>query len=138
MLAPRAALPSFVQIEPVGRCNLRCQMCPVQFRQHGATPALLDFGAFCTLLDGFPGLAELHLQGLGEPLMHPRFFDMVRHAAARGIAVSTNTNLTLLTQARAQEAASCGLTEISVSIDAASAPVYESIRIGARLARVLR
>jgi MoaA/NifB/PqqE/SkfB family radical SAM enzyme len=138
MLEPRAALPTFVQIEPVGRCNLRCRMCPVQFRDHRGGPALLEFDAFCHLLDGFPQLAELHLQGLGEPLMHPRFFDMVRHAAARGVSVSTNTNLTLLTPARASQAAGCGLAEISVSIDAPTSPLYESIRAGARLTRVLR
>ena len=28
-------LPTYVQIEPVGQCNLRCQMCPIQFRQDG-------------------------------------------------------------------------------------------------------
>ena len=28
-------LPKFLQIEPVGQCNLRCQMCPVQFRHDG-------------------------------------------------------------------------------------------------------
>jgi MoaA/NifB/PqqE/SkfB family radical SAM enzyme len=138
MLQATPGLPAFVQIEPVGRCNLRCRMCPVQFRDHGGAPALLDFDAYCALLDGFPGVAELHLQGLGEPLMHPRFFDMVRHAAARGIRVSTNTNLTLLTEARAQQAAACGLAEVSVSLDAASSPMYESIRLGARLPRVLR
>jgi MoaA/NifB/PqqE/SkfB family radical SAM enzyme len=138
VLAPRTGLPAFVQIEPVGRCNLRCRMCPVQFREHGGASALLEFDAFQQLLDGFSGVRELHLQGLGEPLMHPRFFDMVSHAAARGIAVSTNTNLTLLTPVRAERAATCGLAEISVSLDAASAPLYESIRLGARLPRVLR
>jgi MoaA/NifB/PqqE/SkfB family radical SAM enzyme len=133
-------LPSFLQLEPVGRCNLRCRMCPVQFRPetHGRAPATLDFDVYRRLLDGFPALTELHLQGLGEPLMHPRFFDMVRHASARGIRVSTNTNLTLLSEARAQQAVSCGLAEISVSIDAAAAAVYESIRVGARLSKVLR
>ena len=25
-------LPRFLQVEPVGQCNLRCQMCPIQFR----------------------------------------------------------------------------------------------------------
>ncbi len=28
-------LPTYVQIEPVGQCNLRCQMCSIQFRQDG-------------------------------------------------------------------------------------------------------
>jgi MoaA/NifB/PqqE/SkfB family radical SAM enzyme len=93
---------------------------------------------FRRLLDGFPDVRELHLQGLGEPLMHPRFFDMVRHATARGIAVSTNTNLTLLTSRRAVECVSSGLAEIHVSIDGATAATYESIRLRARFAKVLR
>ena len=90
-------LPKFLQVEPVGQCNLRCQMCPIQFRQDGpphGPPAFMDFDVFTRLLDQFPDLEELQLQGLGEPMMHPRFFDMVELAASRGIRVSTNTNLT--------------------------------------------
>ena len=73
-------LPKFLQVEPVGQCNLRCQMCPIQFRQDGpphGPPAFMDFDVFTRLLDQFPDLEELQLQGLGEPMMHPRFFDMV-------------------------------------------------------------
>jgi len=32
-------LPDFVQIEPVGQCNLACRMCPVAYRGEGATAA---------------------------------------------------------------------------------------------------
>jgi hypothetical protein len=32
----------------------------------------------------FPDLEEIQLQGLGEPMMHPRFFDMVAYAVSRG------------------------------------------------------
>ncbi len=136
--APR---PRFVQMEPVGRCNLRCRMCPVTYRadaQPGSPPALLDFDTFRRLLDGFPEAEELQLQGLGEPMMHPRFFDMVRHAAARGIAVSTNTNLTLLTPRRARECVTSGLAFLHASIDGASAGTYEYIRRGASFDKVLR
>src|SRR5204863_5748659 len=96
-------LPKFLQIEPVGQCNLRCQMCPIQFRQDGppyGPLAFMDFGTFTRLVDDLPSLQELHLQGLGEPMMHPRFFDMVAYAASRGVRVSTNTNMTLLNPAR--------------------------------------
>ena len=85
-------LPTFLQVEPVGQCNLRCQMCPIQFRQDGpphGPPAFMEFDVFTRLLDQFPGLEELQLQGLGEPMMHPRFFDMValrRRAAGSGSA----------------------------------------------------
>jgi MoaA/NifB/PqqE/SkfB family radical SAM enzyme len=132
-------LPSFVQIEPVGTCNLRCRMCPVHLRSDAeGAPPLMPFDAFRRLLAQFPALTELHLQGLGEPMMHPRFFDMVRYAADRGIRVSTNSNLTLLTPARADLAIASGLHEISVSIDAATPETYAWIRVGANLGKVLR
>lgn len=134
-------LPQFVQIEPVGQCNLRCRMCPIAFREGGAPgdpPAFMAFDNYCALIDQFPGLQELHLQGLGEPLMHPRFFDMVSHAAQRGICVSTNTNITVLSERRAELCVASGLARIHVSIDAASAAVYEAIRVRARFEKVLR
>lgn len=128
-------LPAYVQIEPVGRCNLRCQMCPIQFRPDAA-PAFMDFDVFTRLVDQFPTLRELHLQGLGEPLMHPRFFDMVTYAVDRGVRVTTNTNLTLLTARRARASVTSGLAEVHGSIDGANAKTYERIRVRARFARV--
>src|SRR5512140_1004693 len=134
-------LPTYVQIEPVGQCNLRCEMCPIQFRRDGPPNgplAFMSWDTFTSLLAGFPALKELHLQGLGEPLMHPRFFDMVRYAAARGIEVSTNTNMTLLPERRAEECVTSGLARLHVSLDGATAGTYEYIRVRARFGRVLR
>ena len=129
-------LPHFVQIEPVGQCNLRCRMCPIAYRNEGRRPAFMPFETFCRLIEQFPGLRELQLQGMGEPFLHPRFLDMVRFAAARGIAVSTNTNLTALSARRAEECVASGLRGLHVSLDAADPAAYEYIRIGARFDRV--
>lgn len=140
-MSAAAELPRFVQIEPVGQCNLRCTMCPIQFRtdgQAGTPSAFIDFDMFCALVEQFDDLTELHLQGLGEPLLHPRFFDMVAFAARRGIRVSTNTNMTVLTDARAAECVRSGLHAMHVSLDGASAAVYEAIRLRARFHKVLR
>lgn len=134
-------LPGFVQIEPVGRCNLRCRMCPVQFRMPGpvrSSTALIEFDVFCRLIEQFENLSELHLQGMGEPLLHPRFFDMVRFAARRGVRVTTNTNLTVLAERQAAECVTSGLHTMHVSVDAASPAVYGAIRVKARLDKVLR
>ena len=128
--------PRFVQIEPVGECNLRCRMCPVRYRD--AANAFMAWSDFTRVIDDLPALTELHLQGLGEPLLHPRFFDMVAYAAARGVAVSLNTNLTLLTPAKAQRAATCGLEAIYVSVDGATPATYEHIRVDARFDRLER
>jgi MoaA/NifB/PqqE/SkfB family radical SAM enzyme len=133
-------LPRFAQIEPVGQCNLRCRMCPIQFRPDGGDgpAAFMPFDTFRALLDQFDGLQELHLQGLGEPLLHPRFFDMVRLAAGRGIEVTTNTNMTVMTAEMAARCVDSGLATVCVSLDAAHAAAYEAIRLRARFDKVLR
>ncbi|MGE5594989.1 MAG: radical SAM/SPASM domain-containing protein [Hyphomicrobiales bacterium] len=133
-------LPSFAQFEPVGQCNLRCQMCPIQFREEGppfGPPAFMDFALYQRLVDEFPRLEGVHLQGLGEPLMHPRFTEMVSYAAARGAAVTTNSNMTLMNPRKAAALIGCGLRTLHVSIDGATAATYEDIRRRGHLERVL-
>lgn len=135
------AAPRFAQIEPVGQCNLRCRMCPIQFRSDGGPgkpSAFMAWDDYCRLVEQLDGVDELHLQGLGEPLMHPRFFDMVRFAAGRGIRVTTNTNMTVMTPQGASECVASGLHTMHVSLDGASAQVYEWVRIKARFPKVLR
>ncbi|HYD94885.1 MAG TPA: radical SAM protein [Noviherbaspirillum sp.] len=134
-------LPRYVQIEPVGQCNLRCRMCPIQFRADGAPGqprAFMDLEVYRRLVDQFPDMEELQLQGLGEPLLHPHFFDMVRYAAQRGVRVSTNTNLTVLSEHGADECVASGLHTLHISLDGATAATYQAIRIRARFERVLR
>jgi MoaA/NifB/PqqE/SkfB family radical SAM enzyme len=97
----------------------------------------MDFDIFTRLLGQFPALEELQLQGLGEPMMHPRFFEMIEAAVARGIKVGTNTNATLLTARRAERCVTSGLHEIHISIDGATAETYERIRVRARFDRVI-
>jgi MoaA/NifB/PqqE/SkfB family radical SAM enzyme len=129
-------LPRFAQIEPIGRCNLACRMCTVNER--GDEVAEMSLEDFRALLDQLPELQELHLQGLGEPMLHRHFFDMASLAASRGIRVSANTNLTLLTRARARRCIESGLAALSVSLDGASAAVYEAIRRKASFEKVIR
>lgn len=133
-------LPTYVQIEPVGQCNLRCQMCSIQFRQDGppyGPPAFMEFETFTRIVDQFRDLQELHLQGLGEPMMHPRFFDMVEYASRRNIRVTTNSNLTLLNERRAERCVTSGLDCLHTSIDGATAQTYERIRVRAHFDRVV-
>ena len=120
-------LPEYLQIEPVDQCNLRCQMCPIQFRQDGppyGPPAFMQFDVFTNIIDQFTGLETLHLQGLGEPMMHPQFFEMVEYAKVREIRVTTNSNLTLLNARRAEGCLSSGLDELHISIDGAQPETY--------------
>lgn len=134
-------LPKYLQIEPAGQCNLRCQMCSIQFRQDGppyGPLAFMEFEKFTGIVDQFEGLEELHLQGLGEPMMHPRFWDMIAYAAGKGIKVSTNSNLTLLNARRAELCVTSGLDCLHVSLDGATPDTYEHIRVRGHFDKVMR
>lgn len=133
-------LPRFAQIEPMPSCNLACRMCTVPQRPGGADVqrGALSLERFLAWLDQLPGLAELQLQGLGEPLLNRALADMIRAAKARGIRVGTNSNLTLLTPRRAQALVAAGLDELSISIDGATRATYERIRVGASFDKLLR
>lgn len=130
--------PADLQIEVTGACNLRCKMCLVSYR-----PALskragaLGYEDYMALLDALPGLRRLTLQGLGEPLLAPHIFDMVGHAAARGIEVGFNTNAMLLTRQRSDRLVGAGLGWLHVSLDGATADTYEAIRGRGRFDRVV-
>jgi MoaA/NifB/PqqE/SkfB family radical SAM enzyme len=98
----------------------------------------MEFDDFTKLVDEFDGLEELHLQGLGEPMMHPRFFEMVAYATGKGATVSTNSNLTLVNERRAEALVTSGLARLHVSVDGATPEMYERIRVRSKLAKVVR
>lgn len=138
--AHKAPSPTYVQIEPVGQCNLRCKMCPINFREDkplvGSTKTM-QFELFTRLVDQFTNMKTLHLQGLGEPMLHPRFFDMVTYAVNKGVRVTTNTNLTMLNKKRAALCVTSGLDTLHFSIDGTNAETYEKIRLNARFDKVI-
>jgi radical SAM protein with 4Fe4S-binding SPASM domain len=131
-------LPAALQVEVTAACNLRCAMCLVRYRPPvnkvvGAMPLAL----FRRLVDDLPGLRQLTLQGLGEPLLAPDLLAMIRYAKQRGIRVGFNSNATLLNPRRARELVDTGLDWLHVSLDGADAVTYEAIREGASFETVV-
>jgi MoaA/NifB/PqqE/SkfB family radical SAM enzyme len=133
----RPPLPTELQVEVTASCNLRCPMCLVAYREPvGRVSGAMPHAHFRRLVDELP-LRRITLQGLGEPLLCPDLSAMVELAATRGIECGFNTNGTLLTPVRARQLVDAGVAWVHVSIDGATAPTYESIRIGARFERVV-
>lgn len=127
------ALPSHLQIEVTSACNLRCRMCLVRYapavnKAEGAIP----YELFTKIVDDDPALEVVTLQGLGEPLLHPRIVDMVGYLTARGIRCGFSTNATLLTPTRAAALIDAGIGWLHVSLDGATPDVYEGVRDGGR------
>ncbi|HYY74811.1 MAG TPA: radical SAM protein [Gaiellaceae bacterium] len=137
MNALHPELPSEVQIEVTGSCNLACKMCLVRYRPKlGKAEGAMPFATFKSILDRLPTLERVTLQGLGEPLLAPDLFRMIEYAAARGIRMGFNTNGTLLTRDKAERLVRAGLDWLHISLDGATAPTYEGIRHGSDFERV--
>lgn len=132
-------LEAFFEIS--ARCNLRCQMCAINYDQRykprAARPPFFEPELFATLRPIFPKLLRVFLFGLGEPLLNPHLTDYIRELAGHGVDVAFNTNATLIDDAKARELKDAGVARITVSIDGATAATYEEIRRGAKFARVI-
>ncbi len=110
-------LPAAVRVQPVGRGKLSVRGSPALQRagmRPSAPPAFMSFDAFCRLVDTLRPPLELHLQGEDDPLLHPRFFDMVAYAAQRGLDVFATTRMPGLSVRRAEECVLSGLARLEV------------------------
>jgi MoaA/NifB/PqqE/SkfB family radical SAM enzyme len=123
----------FLQIEPTTRCNFTCGFCA------GRAMPQTDISAdtFAATLAAFPALEHVELQGEGESLMHPRFFDMVADARARGVRISFITNGSYLSQPNVDRLLDLGIERVSVSIESADEGMFRQIR-GGKLDKVKR
>src|SRR5215204_1032143 len=64
--------PSRLFVEVTTRCNLRCAMCVKESAAQGISEGHLRRETFARLAPAFPHLDALVLNGVGEPLLHPR------------------------------------------------------------------
>lgn len=123
----------FLQIEPTTRCNFTCGFCAGRHLPQTD----LAFERFVAALDAFPELRHIELQGEGESLLHPRFFDMIALAQARGLKVSLITNGSLLTAEAIDRLLAARVEKLSISIESADPATFQELR-GGKLAKVLR
>jgi len=120
------AKPFTVLIEPASLCNFRCIQCfqsiksESYFTETRGTMPLELFRRVIDQLVRWPGarLKVLKLSLYGEPMVNPRFSEMVGIAKAADIAerVETTTNASLLTRAVAEQLVKHQLDYARVSI----------------------
>ena len=129
-----------VYLEPTNACNLDCKTC---VRHSWDEPeGFMEWSTFATVVDGLAqatsgGPGNVAFMGLGEPLLHPRFLDMVRAVKERGLRAEVTTNALLLDEGMAAGLLEAGLDQLVVSIDGASAESFGRVRSGASLEKVV-
>ena len=80
-----------IQVEVTSRCPGRCAYCPHTTRRADWVSRDMDLATFARLEPMLHRTGRVHLQGWGEPLLNPAFFDMAAIARRAGCAVSTTT-----------------------------------------------
>lgn len=135
-LSELASFPLEIQLEVTTACNLRCAMCTRTWNR--PTARHMSSRVLEKILPILPSATRLVPFGGGEPLLYPRFLELIESAKEAGVVVSFNTNGTLLTPELAKRFASLGVDAIAFSMDGASKRIYEDIRRRASFGKVLR
>lgn len=99
------------------RCNLKCIHCysDSEAREYPGELSWDQCRAVIDDLAGF-GVPAVLLSG-GEPLIHPRFFDLAGYARERGLRLTLSTNGTLITPERARRIKDLGFAYVGISLD---------------------
>jgi radical SAM protein with 4Fe4S-binding SPASM domain len=131
----KAGKPFGIKFEVSAKCNLRCIMCPLSKglkRKQG----FLKFDNFKKIYDEITP-SYLNLTGIGEPLLNPDLFKIIKYASKKGTMVKLDTNATLLNKENSKKLLKTKPNIISVSIDGSDKKTYEKIRRGAKFDEVI-
>ncbi len=126
-----------IDVEPIARCNLKCPFCQVPGWERADNTHAMDVNQFVEVINQFPRLEHIKLQGMGEPFINKNLPEMIGIASARNIATHVISNGTLLTEKLVSRILESGLTRITFSFDGARQETYESLRVGARYDKVI-
>lgn len=105
-----------VQIEVTSHCAGNCSYCPhttMADRWHSRHMKAETLASLWPLLQN---AARAHLQGWGEPFLHPRFFDFVQFAIKAGCQTSTTSCGTNLNDETMEKIIKSGLDTIAFSL----------------------
>ncbi|MEW6348551.1 MAG: radical SAM protein [Thermodesulfobacteriota bacterium] len=127
----------WIQVEVTTHCNARCTYCPNWVLRGNRHPGHMDIEVFRRLAKSFPWTEMVHLQGWGEPLLHPDFFEMARIAKKASCRIGTTTNGTLCTAEACERLVEVGFDTVAFSL-AGTDDRQDEIRGGARIESVLR
>ncbi len=135
-------------LDLTSRCNLKCVMCHFSaverlrfppFDRNLSDSGMMPLETFEQIAaDFFPGAWRVALGCAAEPLIHPRFREIVAVAGRYRIPdLWFPTNLLALTGRTAEAIVDAGVAVVAASIDGTTGPSYEQIRVGGSWDRLI-
>jgi len=127
-------VPFIIFVDPSDLCNFRCKFCPTGnielMKKVGRSLKVMDFELYKKIIDDIcefeKPIKVLRLYKDGEPLLNPRFAEMVKYAKEKKCAerIDTTTNASLLNPKMNLEIIEAGLDRINISIEGVNEKQY--------------
>jgi len=115
--------PYYVHVDITHRCNLKCLACRwhsplIESRRDKTIRQDMSYDMFVQLCDELQamGTTAIYFVGTGEPMLHPRIFDLMGAAKERGFELTAYTNGLALTETNIRKLMDVGLDVLRVSI----------------------
>lgn len=126
-------------LETAADCQLHCPFCFLRSYTERPEPKFMPLAVVEAVAPFLSGLASIDLTGWGEPLLNPRFFDIValirKNFSGR---LTMTTNGLLLTIPAVEAIIESGMESVCVSVDAADERAYRSARPGGDFNRLVK
>lgn len=132
---------TILQLDVTTRCGLRCPTCPQTAFSDNWRRADVSWDVVERLLphagQGPGRFGRAHLQGWGEPLLHPDLPRMVAAYTNAGTACGLTTNGMALTNELGRKLLDAGLASLTLSISGATPQTHDRLRPPSRLPDLL-
>ena len=133
--------PSQVMVDITEVCNLGCIHCTHPkfkmssvYNKRMLSPEINKKMVDEVAKDGKSITKYIRYTSNGEPLVHPKSYEMIQYAVDNSqTKVTLTTNGTLLNEKKMKKLLSTGLHMIDISIDAFSNKIYKQVRVGGDL-----
>ncbi len=140
--------PYTIVLDLTERCNLKCVMCYFSgtdrlrfqpFERSLSDSGMLPVPVFEKIAaDLFPRARRVALGCAAEPMLHPRFREILEIAGRYRVPdLWFPTNLLALTERTAEAMVTAGVTTVAASIDGVRPESYQKIRIGGSWQRLI-
>ena len=128
--------PFIIFIDPCDKCNFQCKFCPTGNRElmrntPGRNFGVMEWELYKKIINDLnefeSAVKVIRLYKDGEPLLNPRFVDMVKYAkdSKKCLRVDTTTNASLLTKNISDGIIEAGLDRINISIEGVTNEKYK-------------
>jgi MoaA/NifB/PqqE/SkfB family radical SAM enzyme len=106
----------WIQVEVTSHCSAACTYCPRTVFRDSWNDRHMSMETFGQLVPAFARTRLVFLQGWGEPLLHPRFFEMAVQAKEAGARVGVSISGMLLDRESAAELVHAGVDIVAFSL----------------------